>query len=86
VSEAGSLRGTPRDRVVFRSIEDDEGLRCVDLFRRPDETFGFDEFRRDVEERLWRPLHVYGERVFTTAEEALAAARHTVPWLPEPAP
>jgi hypothetical protein len=29
--------------VVLRSIENGEHDRCVDLFRRPDGSFGFDE-------------------------------------------
>ena len=31
---------------VLRSIETDDGGRCVDLFARPDGTFGFEEYRR----------------------------------------
>ena len=37
--------------VVLESLETDDGLRCVDLFRRPDGSFGYEEFRRDPEER-----------------------------------
>jgi hypothetical protein len=36
--------------VVFDSVENDEHDRCVDLFRRPDGSFGFEAFRRDVED------------------------------------
>ncbi len=36
--------------VVFDSIENRQHDRCVDLFRRPDGSFGFEEFRRDVED------------------------------------
>jgi hypothetical protein len=36
-------------RVVLTSLENSHGDRCVDLFRRPDASFGFEEFRRDVE-------------------------------------
>ena len=34
--------------VVLESIENDEHDRFVDLFRRPDGSFGFEVFRRDV--------------------------------------
>src|SRR5208283_2733054 len=34
--------------IIFDSIENDEHNRCVDLFERPEGTFGFEEFRRDV--------------------------------------
>ena len=37
--------------LVFSSVENLEHDRCVDLFSRPDATFGFEEFRRDVEDR-----------------------------------
>ena len=36
--------------TVLASPETEDGLRCVDLFRRIDGTFGYEEFRRDPEE------------------------------------
>lgn len=33
---------------VLRSVETPDGDRCVDIFRRPDGTFGFAVFRREV--------------------------------------
>jgi hypothetical protein len=43
--------------LVFDSVENDEHDRCVDLFRRPDGSFGFELFRRDVEdEGRWTPI------------------------------
>jgi len=55
---------------------------CVDVFLRPDGTFGFDEFRRDAEDmRGWFSIGHYGERVFDTAEDALSEAQKTVEWL-----
>jgi hypothetical protein len=58
--------------------------RCVDIFSRPDGTFGFEEFRRDPEDiGAWTPVAYYSGREFSTEEDALAAARVAVPWLPE---
>ena len=58
--------------------------RCVDIFARPDGTFGFEEFRRDPEDMgAWTPVAYYSGRAFATEQEALAAARSAVPWLPE---
>ena len=37
--------------LVFISIENFEHNRCVDLFSRLDGSYGFEEFRRDVEDR-----------------------------------
>ena len=57
--------------------------RCVDIFARPDGTFGFEEFRRDPEDMgAWTPVAYYSTREFETEAEALSAARATVPWLP----
>jgi hypothetical protein len=57
--------------------------RCVDLFLRPDGTFGFEEFRRDPEDMgAWTPIAFYSNREFGTEADALSAARAAVPWLP----
>jgi hypothetical protein len=58
--------------------------RCVDIFVRPDATFGFEEFRRDPEDMgAWTPVAYYSTQVFASEVEALAAARREVPWLGE---
>ncbi|GEP57429.1 hypothetical protein [Reyranella soli] len=68
--------------VVLRSIENSEHDRCVDLFRRPDGSFGFDEFRRDVEDAgLWTPVAYYSAAAYASDEAALTAAVKTVAWL-----
>ncbi|SFI32508.1 hypothetical protein SAMN05216304_102260 [Bosea sp. OK403] len=36
--------------LVFDSVENVEHDRCVDCFSLPDGSFGFEEFRRDVED------------------------------------
>lgn len=57
--------------------------RCVDIFVRPDGSFGFEEFRRDPEDMgVWTPVAYYSTRQFETESDALSAARHAVPWLP----
>jgi hypothetical protein len=56
--------------------------RCVDIFARPDGTFGFEEFRRDPEDGgTWTPIAFYSGQDYGTEAEALAAARARVPWL-----
>lgn len=56
--------------------------RCVDIFMRPDGTFGFEEFRRDPEDMgSWTPIAYYSVRKFVAEGDAVAAARDTVPWL-----
>ncbi|MGE5513985.1 MAG: hypothetical protein ACM31O_22380 [Bacteroidota bacterium] len=72
--------------LVLASLENCEHDRCVDLFRRPDGTFGFEEFRRDVEDAgAWTPVQYYSGASYASREEALAAARCAVAWLGEQA-
>lgn len=68
--------------VVFASVENGEHDRCVDVFYRPDRTFGFEEFRRDIEDRgSWTPVQFFSGKVYGTPEDAYAAAERLVPWL-----
>jgi hypothetical protein len=71
-----------KDWVVRASLENAERNRCVDLFRRPDGSFGFEEFRRDPEDAgAWTPVQFHARLRFATQDEALAAARRAVAWL-----
>lgn len=68
--------------VVLRSIENAEHDRCVDLFRRPDGSFGFEHFRRDVEDAgLWTAVAYHSGRAYGSEAEAFAAAARAVSWL-----
>jgi hypothetical protein len=68
--------------VVFRSIENGEHDRCVDLFQRPDGSFGFEEFRRDVEDAgAWTPVAYYSGAAYSSTDDALRAAAKAVVWL-----
>ena len=70
--------------VVLDSIENPETDRCVDLFQRPDGSYGFEEFRRDVEDAgAWTPVRYYSGAIYATRDEALAAANAAVTWLAE---
>jgi hypothetical protein len=67
---------------VHRSIETDDGARCVDLFVRPDGTFGFEEYRRDIEDgRGWFPIGFHAAGVYDTPDSALRDALSKVTWL-----
>jgi hypothetical protein len=70
--------------VVLDSIENDQHDRCVDLFRRPDGSFGFEEFRRDVEDAgAWTPVAYHSRVAYASNEAALDAAVARVVWLGE---
>lgn len=63
------------------SVQTFGGDRCVDIFSRPDGTFGFEEFRRDPEDMgAWTPLHYYSDQQYSSASEASDAARRSLPW------
>jgi hypothetical protein len=56
--------------------------RCVDIFLRPNGTFGFEEFRRDPEDMgAWTPVAYYSGWQFGSEQEAVEAAQAAVPWL-----
>ena len=58
--------------------------RCVDIFVRPDGTFGFEEFRRDPEDMgEWTQVAYFSVRKYESQDEAVAAARESVRWLAE---
>lgn len=70
--------------VVFSSIENVEANRCVDLFFRPDGTYGFEEFRKDPEDAgMWTPVQYYSSTAYTSKDDALTAAISVVIWLAE---
>lgn len=74
----------PEKNRVLQSIETPDGGRCVDLFVRPDGSFGFEEYRRDVEDgRGWFPIGFHKYRIYATETEAHAKARTLVSWLGE---
>ena len=55
--------------TVFVSVENFEHDRCVDIFSRPDGSYGFEEFRRDVEDRgRWTPVTSYSDVSHASAD------------------
>ncbi len=70
--------------VVLAIIESRGNSLCLDIFRHPDGTFGFQEYRRDPEDLgAWTPLDRTAEGAYPTRAAALQAARRHVPWLAE---
>jgi hypothetical protein len=67
---------------VVRSVNNEtEGL-CVDIFVREDGSFGFQEYRRDVEDPSgWFPIGHHLYREFAGEDDAFEAACATVAWL-----
>jgi len=72
----------PESIKVLTSLENSSGDHCVDIFVRVDGTFGFEEYRRDVEDASgWFSLHRYSHQVFASADDALAQAKAKVAWM-----
>jgi hypothetical protein len=70
--------------TVLASVENEDATHCVDLFSRPDGTFGFEEFRRDPEDRgRWTPLRYLSDGVYASEADARAVARQVVSWFAE---
>lgn len=71
-----------KDETVLASINNDDASRCVDIFRRADGTFGFEEYRRDPEDQgRWSHAGNHGRRVYATRADAESAAAAAVAWL-----
>jgi hypothetical protein len=79
-------RRIDRTWTVVTSVETADHDRCVDLFSRPDGTWGFEEFRRDVEDQgAWTPVSYSSSIAYASREAAFAAAIRSVGWLEEAA-
>jgi hypothetical protein len=75
--------GMTARHLVIESLETPDGGRCVDIFRRGDSSFGFEAYRRDVEDpRGWFPIGRHGENIYASEAEARAAAKARINWLP----
>jgi hypothetical protein len=54
--------------IVLASHQTPESNRCVDIFSRPDGTFGFEEFRRDPEDMgAWTPISYVSGRQYAAS-------------------
>ncbi|CAN5410387.1 hypothetical protein BH10PSE17_BH10PSE17_27010 [soil metagenome] len=68
--------------IVLHSLESAGGERCIDLFERPDGSFGYEEFRREPEDQgAWRSMARYSTLRFDSEAQARAAAIAATPWL-----
>lgn len=67
--------------TVLQSVNNDDGSLCVDVFRRPDGSIGFEEYRRDVEDPSgWFAVGGFAAVRYETEQAALAAAVLAVTW------
>lgn len=75
------------ENKVVRSVNLEGELQCVDIFRRPDGSFGFELYRRDPEDgHGWYPVGFFGDATYASETAAVEAACNEVPWLHEKVP
>ena len=68
--------------LVIDSVNSEDNQYCVDVFKRDDGTFGFEEYRRDIEDyNQWFKIGCFDTLFFTTKKEAIEAAGKYVIWL-----
>ena len=68
--------------VVLKSINSPDSKYCVDFFMRSDETFGFEEYRRDVEDyNQWFPIGGFSLISHNSKEGVFNEALAHIDWL-----
>ena len=67
--------------LTVKTIGHPDGRRRVDIYQRPNGTFGFEELEYGVEEQAWYPVGRYSYAVIDTQERAESEARSRVAWL-----
>ena len=67
--------------TVVLSQNNDNQTRCVDIFKRADGSFGYEEYRRDPEDnRGWYPIGGYAARSFVSSTAAETHAKAYIDW------
>jgi hypothetical protein len=66
---------------IVKTIHDPRNKRKVQVFRREDGTFGFEEWKWLPEENCWSPLPKQITSVIDTLEHALKEAKERIPWI-----
>ena len=68
--------------LVVDSVSSEDNQYRVDFFKRDDGTFGFEEYRRDIEDyNQWFKIGCFDTLLFTTKKDAIEAAVQYVIWL-----
>ena len=72
-----------KKNTVILSVNNDEGNLCLDIFIRENNTFGFEEYRKDPEANEgWFKIGFFEEVTnFTSENDAFDEACEIIPWL-----
>ena len=69
-------------KVILKSINNIGNTLCVDIFKRNDGSFGFEEYRRDLENNEgWYKVGFFEKYKFNTKDEAYDNAKKNIKWL-----
>ena len=70
-----------KDQVVINSINNDDNNLCIDFFIRNNNTFGYQEYRKDPENTSeWYRIGNYDYKVFSNKDDAYHDAKKTIVW------
>ncbi len=71
-----------KKHIVVFSINNFDKTRCVDIFKRENNTFGYEEYRRDFETNEgWYKVGFMEDKIFTQQEDAYKNACESIVWL-----
>jgi hypothetical protein len=66
---------------TIKSLEDDEGLRCIDVIECDDGTYTFKVFRKDREDMgHWLLVTDFSSVTWGSLDETISAAASRIPW------
>ncbi len=69
-------------KIVVQSISNIDNTLCVDIFKRADKSFGFEEYRRDSESNDgWYKIGGFSYLCFSSECEAYQNACKNIVWL-----
>jgi hypothetical protein len=66
---------------TVKTIVHPDGTRKVDVFRRTNGSFGFEEWHWQVRESCWCPFGKYSIAVVDTMEHVLQEIKERIPWV-----
>ena len=71
-----------KKNTVILSFNNDEGNLCLDIFIRENDTFGFEEYRKDPENiDGWYKVGNYSDKIYKNQKEAYKNACKNILWL-----
>jgi len=65
---------------VIKSYNNEDESMCVDIFVRPDGSWGFEQYRRDFEEGRWFPISNYQSGTYSDESAVRKEAAKEISW------